>query len=225
LKALTSWTATGGVFFQVRGFLTSIEPDPKKAAFFFDGQNLFRAAKDLFDDDPYYHPSYDPLRLAEHICRENKWEMGPVQFYTGIPPRNEDSYWNDYWARKISYMKRRGVQTFTRHTRHGREKGIDVRIALDLIRLARTRKYNVAVIFSQDQDFSEVVCEIKDYCRMEDHWIGLYSAYPFAPDMAQTRPKINGRGIAGTNWIKIEKHVYDRCLDPNDYRKGSVIHP
>jgi uncharacterized LabA/DUF88 family protein len=38
----------------------------------------------------------------------------------------------------------------------GEEKGVDVRIALDVIRLAHRAEYDVALLFSQDQDLSEV---------------------------------------------------------------------
>jgi uncharacterized LabA/DUF88 family protein len=38
----------------------------------------------------------------------------------------------------------------------GEEKGIDVRIALDVIAEAHRRAYDVALILSQDQDLSEV---------------------------------------------------------------------
>jgi uncharacterized LabA/DUF88 family protein len=41
------------------------------------------------------------------------------------------------------------------------EKGIDVRIASDVIRMARQDEFDVAVIFSQDQDFSELSDEIR----------------------------------------------------------------
>ncbi len=34
----------------------------------------------------------------------------------------------------------------------GQEKGVDIRFALDIVRLARQGAYDVALIFSQDQD-------------------------------------------------------------------------
>jgi uncharacterized LabA/DUF88 family protein len=37
----------------------------------------------------------------------------------------------------------------------GQEKGIDVRIALDIARLAASDAYDVALVFSQDQDLAE----------------------------------------------------------------------
>ncbi len=42
----------------------------------------------------------------------------------------------------------------------GEEKGVDVRLALDVIRLAHAGAYDVALIFIQDQDLSEVAAEI-----------------------------------------------------------------
>ena len=43
----------------------------------------------------------------------------------------------------------------------GREKGIDIRIALDLIRLTLNQQMDVALVFSQDQDFAEVASELR----------------------------------------------------------------
>jgi uncharacterized LabA/DUF88 family protein len=38
----------------------------------------------------------------------------------------------------------------------GEEKGIDVRNAIDVIRMAHRAEYDIAILFSQDQDLSEV---------------------------------------------------------------------
>jgi uncharacterized LabA/DUF88 family protein len=81
-------------------------------------------------------------------------------------------------------MGTRGIKTFSRHLKYrnqtvmlpggasttvlvGQEKGIDVRIALDVVRHARENKFDVAVIFSQDQDLSEVAaeCEVSPTTR------------------------------------------------------------
>ena len=44
-----------------------IEPEIKRAVSFFDGQNLYRHAKDAFG---HYHPNFDPLKLADAVCME-----------------------------------------------------------------------------------------------------------------------------------------------------------
>ncbi len=94
----------------------------------------------------------------------------------------------------------------------GREKGIDVRIALDIIRLAHRRDYDVAVVFSQDQDLSEAADEIRVISAEQKRWIRIASAFPVSPITKNTR------GIYNSEWIKIDRMTYDACLDPRDYR-------
>ena len=60
----------------------SAEPQVKRAYSFFDGQNLFNAAKEAFG---YDWPNYDPLKLATAICRIQGWKLERIHFYTGIP--------------------------------------------------------------------------------------------------------------------------------------------
>jgi hypothetical protein len=125
-------------------------------------------------------------------------------------------------------MKRDGIIVFSRALRYqeeevqcpngqthlvrvGKEKGIDVRIAIDVIRLAHQKVYDVAVIFSQDQDLSEVAQEIRVISQEQNRWIKIASAFPCASNPGN-------RGINLTDWIKIDKPTYDLCVDPRDYR-------
>jgi hypothetical protein len=126
-------------------------------------------------------------------------------------------------------MSRQGVVAFSRSLRYrnrtvrlsdgsehtflvGEEKGIDVRLALDVIRLAHRREFDVAVVFSQDQDLSEVADEIRVIAREQSRWIKIACAFPVSPT------SINHRGITKTDWIKIDRATYDACLDRHDYR-------
>jgi hypothetical protein len=97
----------------------------------------------------------------------------------------------------------------------GQEKGIDVRLALDVVRMARENQYDVGLIFSQDQDLSEVADEVRSISVSQDRWIKLACAFPVSPTYTNTR------GIHGTEWIKIDRSMYNNCLDPNDYRARS----
>lgn len=118
-------------------------------------------------------------------------------------------------------MSRAGVHVTTRPLRYtqelledgsnsyvAREKGIDVRIAIDVLTMAERKEYDVAVIFSQDQDLAELGTEIRSFARRQERWIKIASAFPVGP--ATT----NARGINNTDWIQIDKEMYDRCLDP-----------
>ena len=186
-----------------------IEPPTKKAIAFVDGQNLFHAAREAFG---YTYPNYDVSTLAEQVCAGEGWDVAQVRFYTGIPSFRDDPRWNRFWTRKLAAMGRQGVEVYSRTLRYGREKGIDVRIALDVIALAHRHEYDVALIMSQDQDFSEVAEEVRTIAQAQDRWIKIASAFPDSPAMG------NRRGINKTDWIRIDRALYDQCLDPRDYR-------
>ena len=200
-------------------------PATPKAVVFFDGQNLYYSAKRVFG---YSYPNYDPKKLAEYVCINQGWQLTETRFYTGFPNPKEDPFWNHFWRVKFAQMKRDAVYLFSRDLRYQsesvtlpngqehlvrirKEKGIDVRIAIDIIRLGHQRVYDVALIFSQDQDLSEVAEEIRTIAQEQNRWIKVASAFPFAAS-----PKI--RGINKTDWIKIDKATYDLCIDPRDYR-------
>jgi len=203
------------------------EPTIKRAYAFVDGQNLFYASKEAFG---YSYPNYDPLALANALCRKHTWNMTKVYFYTGIPDVSDKPGWNQFWQKKLAVMGTRGIETFARPLRYrnqhlrlpdgtyttalvGQEKGIDVRIALDVMRLALQKSYDVALIFSQDQDLSELAAEVRNISAQQNRWIKIACAFPVSPTSKNTR------GINNTHWIMIDRATYDACLDPNDYRQ------
>jgi uncharacterized LabA/DUF88 family protein len=209
------------------------EPPVKRAVVFVDGQNLFHATREAFG---YTYPNYDVLALAQAICAAKAWALAQARFYTGIPDPDDDARWHDFWSAKMAVMGRQGVHVFSRSLRYrnrtvrlpdgtahtflaGEEKGIDVRIALDVIRLAHRGAYDVAVILSQDQDLSEVAGEIRAIAREQNRWIKIACAFPSSPTSR------NRRGIDKTDWIKIDRAMYDACLDERDYRRRPPAGP
>jgi len=201
------------------------EPTTKRTFVFFDGQNLFYAAKESFG---YPYPNYDPKLLAESICRSKGWTVSGIHFYTGVPAATDKPEWYSFWTAKLAAMGTRGIRTFSRSLRYrnqlivqrdgtptaalvGQEKGIDVRIALDIVRFALEGLYDVALIFSQDQDLSEAVQDVKKVSVLQDRWIKCASAFPASPTSTRTR------GLNGTDWIPFDRRTYDACIDPRDY--------
>ena len=204
-----------------------IEPAVKKAFAFIDGQNLFLHSKDAFG---YRFPNYDIGALAREVCKANGWELAEARFYTGIHDASANPFWNSFWVNKTTQMGQTGIKVVTRPLRYrnkivrlpdgtqhsfltGEEKGIDVRIALDVIAGARNRSYDVAIVFSQDQDLAEVATEIRTIAGEQGRWIKIACAFPDSPTAR------NRRGINGTDWIRIDRATYDRCIDPRDYRR------
>ena len=81
--------------------------------------------------------------------------------------------------------------------------------------MARAGVYDVALIFSQDHDFSEVADEVKAISISQDRWIKVACVFPESPTYKR-------RGINGTEWIKIDRSLYNKCLDQKNYRPKEV---
>ena len=206
------------------------EPPVKRVFAFFDGQNLFYAAKEAFG---YPYPNYNVAALAKAICRQQGWQLEQSHFYTGIPDAADDSFWNHFWTAKLATMGRQGVRVFSRPLRYrnqtvrlpnggvhtflvGQEKGIDIRIALDVVRSVRQNLCDVALVFSQDEDLSEVADEVRALVHEQDRWVKIATAFPDSPTRRYRR------GVNKTDWIRIDRTTYDACLDPGDYRPRRV---
>lgn len=201
-----------------------------RAVSFFDGQNLFHSAKAAFGH-PF--PNYDPVALTEAVCRMQGWHVQGVRFYTGVPDATDNAFWNHFWNAKAAQMGREGVHVCTRSLRYrnkqvrlpdgtihtfldGDEKGIDVRIALDIIQSAHRDEFDVALVFCRDQDLAEVAEEIRLIAADKDRWIKMASAFPYSPAVK------HWRGINKTDWIMLDRVTYDACIDKRDYRPKKV---
>lgn len=191
------------------------EPQNQRVVAFVDGQNLFNAAKMAFG---YGFPNYDPVKLANLVCEQHScWVLVKLFFYTGMPSPTKDEARNQFWKAKLGVMGHQDlVQTYSRPLVYrngvGQEKGIDVKLAIDAVRLAHESTYDVALIFSQDQDFVEVATEIRRIATVQNRRVIVASAYPVSPDYA------NDRGIDKTNWIPIDRTLYDQAVDTANYR-------
>jgi len=95
------------------------------------------------------------------------------------------------------------------------EKGIDARIVIDVIRLAIAKEYDVAIIFSQDQDLSEAAKELPVIAREQNRWIKVISAFPIAESPCSN--DANFKGINNTDWYKFSKNEYVTCIDEHEY--------
>lgn len=202
------------------------EPPAIRVVAFVDGQNLYHSAREAFG---YTYPNYDIGKLAKAVCAAKGWQLNQTRFYTGVPDLRDNPFWHGFWSNKLLAMRRAGITVFSRALRYrnqrvellngsvhtflvGEEKGVDVRIALDIIRMAHRAEYDAALVFSQDQDLSEAAEEIRVIAREQNRWIKVVSCYPVSPTIR------NRRGIDKTDWFQIDRALYDSCTDPRDYR-------
>ena len=202
------------------------EPTQKRCIAFIDAQSLFHAARQAFGS---FYPDYDPLALSKAICAKQGWELAQVRVYTSVPAIEDNEYWHRFWLNKLRSLENAGVVTWWKgwkmrkrpvHMPDGHvqmlpvslEKGVDLKIAIDVVQRAHSKQFDVALLFSQDQDFAELADEIRGVAREQDRWIKIASAYPYSSASRTFR------GIDRTDWLQIEREVYDTCLDPHDYR-------
>ena len=112
------------------------------------------------------------------------------------------------YSRPLRYRRRSAPDELggPRVTVVGEEKGIDVRISLDVIQIAIDGELDVTLLLSQDQDFVELARDVRSVARRQGRWIKMASAYP-APSGATAE-----RGVDLTHWIPIDCATCEACL-------------
>lgn len=183
---------------------------------FFDGQNIYRGALGKWrtpasDTYIYTWPSYDVKKLATAVASKTDGRtISQIRFYTGVPTSYQNPRWNSFWEKKIKHLKSQGVEIYQGAiSQHHTEKGVDVKLAVDLIRLTYEKKYELAIILSQDRDFEPAIKLAKEIAIDQSREL-MFESHFIVGD--------SDRGIPGTTWIPIDKTTYDACSDSNDYR-------
>ena len=182
-----------------------------------DGMNLFNNAKTAYGSSgskyDYSFPTYDVTKLAKVVSAKLRSDLVQTRFYTGVPKQKIDADKHYFWLAKTQAMRQSGVEVYTRALRDSdppQEKGVDLSIGLDALSLAYRNLYDTLVIFSTDQDFTEIRDHVESVARSQGRTIRFVSAYPDAPRQIW--------GINGFEHIPIPQQVYEQCIDPKDYR-------
>lgn len=194
--------------------------DIVNAIVFFDGQNIYRSAKDAWHIDSdistykYTWPCYDVKTLSETLVASSTGRiLTQIRFYTGVPDTNQNLFWHVFWLNKIRFLQGQGIEVYKgRINNSGQEKGVDVKIAIDLIRLTYEKQFDIALILSQDRDFEPAIKLAKEIAKDQKRVIEFESHFIVGTGSS------SDRGIPGTAWKPIDKIIYDSCYDSNDYR-------
>jgi len=210
-------------------------PSPLRVIVFIDGQNLYNDCKRLFGKGEVH-----PHLLAQELCGPrfgNDRQLVQVRFYTGIHTPNRSPSMNAYMTRRIERMKLEGVWVFSRplkYTREyveernnpgvfkkiwkGREKGVDVRLALDLVMMAVEDRYDVAVVVSTDTDIDEAIEEVLHLRTRLGRWLAVENAVCVPPQDPITgrRPPFKRLKNAG-RLLYIDEELFRKVVDMTDY--------
>ena len=144
-------------------------------------------------------------------CAGSRTSPGRNQVLHGVPgvhAKGGMKSWREFWITKLRRLRREGVYTYQGSiNRAGQEKGVDVSIAIDLVQATHERRFESAIIISQDSDFGPAVRLALRIARSQGRTIEIDSAFPLNP--AEKRQ----RGVPGTRWCPIERSTYDACLE------------
>lgn len=131
---------------------------------FIDYQNVFGGARRCFHDVPRapWDGQFDPLRVAERVVsrRRRPSVLSEVRVYRGVPHKQREPRTFAANQRQTAAWEADGVHVLHRPLRYppgwpaepAQEKGIDVALAIDFVRLAFLDRYDVGVLFSTDTD-------------------------------------------------------------------------
>ena len=137
----------------------------ERVMLFIDGNNIYGGMKELkLKSDPTLPDFPDFSKLGRLLAQHRK--IIRSFFYTGQfdPKKNPVEY------RRQSFVFNRIRESCS--MRFGRllqresgiyiEKGVDVLLTIDMIRLARLNSYDTAILLSGDGDFIETVKEVRE---------------------------------------------------------------
>ncbi len=169
---------------------------PQRVAVFIDGGNVYHAFRAAFGS-----ARYAPARLAVALAagRPLVW----AGFYIAAVPRDMDAR---LYAGQQSFLARLQAQPNLRvwtgrMARSGGrwyEKGVDVKIATDMVALAYAGEYDVAILVSGDGDLAPAVHEVRRLGRRVEN--------------AMTRARRSSHlGRESSSFTLIDRALFDRA--------------
>jgi uncharacterized LabA/DUF88 family protein len=123
---------------------------------FIDGANLFFSAIDLS-----IKPDFEYIKFVQKLVGKDR-KLMRVYYYDAHIDQKTDP--QRYRRQQIFLQKMNGLKYFeVRKGRmfNGRQKGVDVRIAVDMVTHGFKNNYDIAVIVSADSDLVPAVENIK----------------------------------------------------------------
>lgn len=144
----------------------------KRAFVFIDGSNFYHKLKELCNKLDGKRPllDFDYSRFAQWLIGDHT--LTGVHYYVGaIRRNNHDTKSERMYAdqqKLIAHLTKHNVSvvlgTLIQHPdKSFHEKGVDVRLAVEMIRFARQDKYDIAYLLSSDTDLVAAVEEVQSF--------------------------------------------------------------
>lgn len=174
----------------------------KKAFVFIDGNNFYFKLKELTSrlDSKFSLLNFNFKAFSEWLVKPN--ELREIRYYLGvISRRKNDNKSEELYANQQRLFRKLQKQniiiTLSQLIRHPdktyHEKGVDVRLAVEMIRFAREDKYDQAYLVSSDTDLVAAVEEAQRFGKTVQY-VGIPKGQSFglskvADDVRLLRPE------------------------------------
>ena len=200
--------------------------EASRVALFVDGQNCYMGARRAYCGDAASARcgQVDPHLLGHHLCARSdvRRSLVGVRIYRGLPSEIRDPRGHRAAQRQVAAWQRLPlVDAWTRPLSYGpdgtaREKGVDTKLAVDMVLMAQRNEFDVAVLFSDDTDFLpalEAVIEIK----------GTTAACEVATWVSPRNPRPRATRLSGQHirLHALRQDEYRQLSDRTDYARGS----
>jgi uncharacterized LabA/DUF88 family protein len=204
-------------------------PVRQRVIVFIDGQNMYRCARRAFgwEGQPGHYGNFKPIGLGRTVAATGpNRELVQVRIYTGVPTPKHDRRGNSIMQRRMAAWIADSpalVQVFPRPLSYppaeGREKGVDVELAIDLVRLALDDEYDVGVLASTDTDLVPPIELITR--RFSDKTVETIGYSPIAGCEADTAAPLDLPG-GGVTRRTITHAQFDRIADRRNFVTGNT---
>jgi hypothetical protein len=205
---------------------------PLRAIVLVDYQNMYREARRAFgwENSPGHYGNLKPIALGRILTPGRDRELVQVRVYTGMPSAKRAKTGNAIMQRRLAAWvadNPKCVEVFPRPMQYigkddkGREKGIDVELAIDLVSLAMDDKFDVVVVASADTDLQPPIEFVLD--RFPDKIVetGAFAPLPGYEGIASQPLDVEGGRVHRKH--RIEKKVFDKAIaDTRNFFEAST---
>jgi uncharacterized LabA/DUF88 family protein len=190
---------------------------------FLDNQNMYMGAREAFgwEQSIGRFGNFRPYGLGRILVRDPARTLTQVRVYTGVPTPARDKAGNAATQRRIAAWVAEmpdKVQVFPRPLKYppprGREKGVDVELAIDFVRLALNDDYDVGVLASCDTDLVPALQFVAEQFPAKTICTVAWEAEPGFEGNTNEPLDLPGGGVLRH---KLAKRDFDRIADKRNF--------
>lgn len=209
----------------------------KRVGVYVDYSNVYSGARDAFalTDEPGYRGNVNPDYLAKRvalqapgidaIARRESHALEVAKVFRGAPDPGRDPRGALMEAKRAAQWERWGCAVYRHTLDYARgeavEKGVDVRLASELLLDSARGLIDVAVVVSADKDFRYALLQVRDSTEV-DVEVAIWSAIPGGAAVGRIELRPERPDEPEAPFHPLTRKDFGRLEDKIDYRSQPV---